>query len=333
MYVRLIDKLERRRPRSAFTLIELMVVISIIAALAAITTLVFKGATDGALLAQAHNTLVSYARLARSYAVANQIETMMVVNPHNGRIELWYANAPASGGAWDPTSRFDPTSAINAATNNVAWSDGYAFANVFDSGAQLAVDGSGKPRVAVHPIDFYDFVNNQATRGSSFTATPEQNIDNLTWAALCFDPSGSLVTRTRRIATRTHLMRDGSPRQNPINLSTANAPNRLPDGQPREDIKTNTSIAFPYGHMVYGGPQGDSPITSTHGFVISEAERMRRVVGDNPAPADIVNLWLRNTLAPRPGVDTAADIAANVSEFADIVVFNRFSGQEAARVE
>ncbi len=60
---------------------------------------------------------------------------------------------------------------------------------------------------------------------------------------------------------------------------------------------------------------------------------MRRVLGDNPAPADIVNLWLRHTLAPRPGVDTAADMAANVSEFADIVVFNRFSGQEAASVE
>lgn len=323
----------RFRGRSAFTLIELMVVISIIAVLAAITTLVFQSATDGALLAQAHNTLVSYARLARSYAIANQIETMMVVNPHNGRIELWYANAPASGGTWDPTSRFDPTAAITTAGNNEAWADGYAFANVFDSGAQLAVDGSGKPRVAVHPIDFYDFVNNQPTRGTSGTATTEQNVDNLTWAALCFDASGSLVTRTRRIATRTHLLRDGTPRQSPINLSSAGAPNRLPDGQPREDIKTDTSIAFPYGNLVYGGTQGDSPITSTQGFVISDADRMRRVLGDNPAPADIVNLWLRNTLTPRPGVDTAADMAANVSEYADIVVFNRFSGQEAARVE
>ncbi len=128
------DNLARRTGRSAFTLIELMVVISIIAVLAAITTLVFRSATDGALLAQSHNTLVSYARLARSYAIANQIETLMVVNPHNGRIEFWYANAPASGGTWDPTSRFDPTAAVSPAFNNEAWADGYAFANVFDSG-------------------------------------------------------------------------------------------------------------------------------------------------------------------------------------------------------
>lgn len=321
------DTMGRRTGRSAFTLIELMVVISIIAVLASITTLVFKSATDGALLAQAHNTLVSYARLARSYAIANQIETMMVVNPHNGRIELWYANAPASGGVWDPTSRFDPTAAYNAVTNNAAWADGYAFANVFDSGAQLAVDSSGKPRVAVHPIDFFDFVNNQPMRGVSATATAEQNIDNLTWAALCFDASGSLVTRTRRIATRSYLLRDGT-----LRSSTGGVPNRLPGGQ--IDQATPYNHSDPRWHyIVLGGAQGDSPITSTQGFIISDADRMRRVLGDNPAPIDIVNLWLRHTLAPRPGVDPAADIAANVSEYADIVVFNRFSGQEAARVE
>lgn len=314
----------RSRGRSAFTLIELMVVISIIAVLSTIATLVFQSATDGALLAQAHNTIVSYARLARSYAIANQIESMMVVNPHNGRIELWYANAPAGGGAWDPTSRFDPSAANLPATNNEAWSDGYAFANVFDSGAQLAVDSSGKPRVAVHPIDFYDFINNQPTRGVSATATAEQNIDNLTWAALCFDASGNMVARTRRIATRSYLLRDGiTPRSNP---------NRLPDGQVDTYVNPLSTNADDR-HVVLGGTQGDSPITSTQGFVISDADRMRRVLGNNPAPADIVNLWLRHTLAARPGIDTAADVAANVSEFADIVVFNRFSGQEAARVD
>ncbi len=318
----------RYRSRSAFTLIELMVVISIIAVLSTIATLVFQSATDGALLAQAHNTLVSYARLARSYAIANQIETMLVVNPHNGRIELWHANAPVGGGTWDPTSRFDPTGANLPATNNEAWSDGYAFANVFDSGAQLAVDSSGKPRVAVHPIDFYDFVNNQPTRGVSASATAEQNIDNLTWAALCFDASGNMVTRTRRIATRTYLLRDGTLRTN-----SGGVPNRLPDGQVDTTVLTNLSLTAPYRHVVLGGTPGDSPITSTQGFVISDADRMRRVLGNNPAPADIVNLWLRHTLAARPGIDTAADVAANVSEFADIVVFNRFSGQEAARVD
>ena len=319
--------LKRSSGRSAFTLIELMVVISIIAVLATITTLVFQSATDGALLAQAHNTIVSYARLARSYAVANQIETMMVVNPHNGRIELWYANAPTSGGTWDPTSRFDPTAAFPTPSNNEAWADGYAFANVFDSGAQLAADSSGKPRVVVHPIDFYDFVTNTATRGSSASGTPEQNIDNLTWAALCFDANGSLVTRTRRIATRSYLLRNGTLRAN-----SGGVPNRLPDGLIDPVTPANNAVAS-WRHLVLGGANGDSPITSTQGFVISDADRMRRVLGDNPAPADIVNLWLRHTLTPRPGVDTAADIAASVSEFADIVVFNRFSGQEAASVE
>jgi len=315
------------RRRGGFTLIELMVVISIIAVLSVIATLVFRSATDGALLAQSHNTIVSYARLARSYAIANQIETMMVVNPHNGRIELWHANAPVSGGTWDPTSRYDPTQGFTL-TNNPAWTDGYAFANVFDSGAQLAVDGSGKPRVAVHPIDFYDFVNNQITRGTSGTATAEQNIDNLTWAALCFDPSGNLVTRTRRIATRSYFLRDGT-----LRSDTGGVPNRLPDGQVDQTVLTNQSLNANFRHIVMGGVQGDSPITSTQGFVISDADRMRRLLGDNPAPADIVNEWLRRTLAPRAGIDTAADISASVAEFADIIVFNRFSGQEAASVD
>lgn len=309
------------RRRRGFTLLELMVVIAIMAILTTIATLVFRSATNSAILAQAHNTLGAYARLARSYAIANQIETMMVVNPYNGRIELWHANPPKSGGDWSPNSIYDGASGPGPA-NPVAWADGFAFAPVFDSGAKLPVDGSGRPRVAVHPIDFYDYANNVALRPTVADAA-ERNIDNLTWAALCFDPNGSLVTRTRRVATRSFLTRAGS---------TRSFPNRLPDGQP--DLKIPVDPNLPPGRrfIVYAGVDGDSPITSTHGFILSDAERMRQRLGDNPQPLDLVNEWLRYTIAPAQGDSTAA-LQANVSDAADVMVFNRFSGQEVARVE
>lgn len=291
--------------RRGFTLLELMVVIAIMAILTAIATLVFKSATNSAILAQAHNTLSAYARLARSYAIANQIETMMVVNPYNGRIEVWYANPPASGGQWDPLS---PGTATGSTTTPAPFTNGYLYAPVFDSGARVPVDGSGTPRVVVNPIDFYDYANNVALRP---TANDQRNMDNLRWAALCFDPSGSLVTRTRRIST--------------VHANAA----RLPDAQP--DLSVLTNPALNKGDRVLVS-QLDSPITSTHGFVLSDSLRMASRLGGNFTPADLVNEWLRYTIAPAPG-ESAVDLQANVSDAADVMVFNRFSGQEVARVD
>ncbi len=309
------DKAGSARPTCVgvrgFTLIELIVVVSIIAVILGVVTLAFRSATDDSILALARNTLVNTAKLARSYAVANEIETMMVVNPYSGQIELWHANPPAQGGEWDPISGYD--------LNNPALADGYAFAPVFDSGARLPVDGSGRPRVAVNPID-YDFRLDfsQAPGGNPSTNTAaEQDMDNLTWATLCFDASGRLVTRTRRIATRSFLFRNGAPRGVDAN--------RLPDGQPDLAILTDPNPSVP-NILVHGGNPGDTPITSAVGFVISDARRMSDRLGVNPTPQDLVVDWLRHTVPPEH--DPVPDL--NVAGFADSIILNRFSAQELA---
>src|SRR5262245_57557324 len=103
----------------AFTLVELATVMVIIAILLSLSGLAFRKVTEGNVLAQARNMVVTYARTARAYAIANRIETMMVVNPFNGRFEIWYLHANADGGLSDPLSVTVP--------------DGYRFAPVFDS--------------------------------------------------------------------------------------------------------------------------------------------------------------------------------------------------------
>ncbi|MFQ5424851.1 MAG: Tfp pilus assembly protein FimT/FimU [Phycisphaerae bacterium] len=305
------DKAGSARPTRVevhgFTLIELIVVVSIIAVILGVVTLAFRSATDSSILSLARNTLVNTAKLARSYAIANEIETMMVVNPYSGQIELWHANPPAQGGEWDPLSD--------------TLGDGYAFAPVFDSGARLPVDGSGRPRVAVHPID-YDFrlgFSVDPLGNPSTNTAAERDMDNLTWTALCFDASGRLVTRTRRIATRSrsYLFRDG--------INQRSDPNRLPDGQPDLAILTDPDPSVS-NVLVHGGNPGDTPITSAVGFVISDARRMRDRLGVNPTPQNLVDDWLRHTVPPED--DLFPDL--NVAGFADTIILNRFSAQELA---
>lgn len=290
------DRPSRSR-RPAFTLIELMVVMALIAILLGVVTMSFRSASDSAVLAQARNTITTYAKLARSYAVANEIETMLVVNPHNGRLELWHLNPPPQGGVWDPISSYDPT---NPQRNDPRLAEGYAFAPVFDSGAQLPTKG-GRPSVVVHPIDSYNFANQTYLRPVN-SPDPQRDMDNLTWPAFCFDASGRLVARTRRIATR---------------LVGQNIPNRLADGRLDPTLLTDLNISPVDRYLVRGGPSGDTPITSTVGFVISDASAMQSALPPNPTPRELVDGWLRETI-PGGAAET----------FSQTIILNRYSGQE-----
>ena len=300
----------RRFGVSGFTLIEMMVTIAIISVVLSFSAFAFRKATESNVLAQAKNAVLTYAKIARSYAIANQIETMMVVNPYNGRFELWHLNPPPGGGPFEALSPGSPPAPPFGPTNM----DGYTFAPVFDSGARIPPDGRGRPLAAVHPIDFADPVNPLNPGGPVWRETvadsEERNIDNLTWATFCFDRSGELVIRTRRIATRSYTMRDGSQR-------AASERNRLIDESPDLAIFRDPSLNANERFLVYGGSSGDTPITSTRGFIISEAQKLRLALGNNPTPAQLVNSWLLET---RPG--------GRYSDFASTVILNRCSGEE-----
>ncbi len=271
----------RHRRLLGFTLIELLVSISIIVILLSMGLLTFRQIAQGAILAQAKNSVVTYAQVTRSYAMANHVETMLVVNPFNGRLEVWYLNPPSHGGDWDPLS-----SGVGGVNDEKT--EGYAFAPVLDPGASLPMRGDGVPAAAVQPIAYE---NRDLAEGAA-------NLDNLTWAAFCFDEEGQLVRRTRRIATRTYYYRDGT--QRPF-------PNRL-----REDATPNLVVS----PLVEAS---DTPITSAPGFVISDTSRMELVLTPpgTVTPASLVNDWLRQT---RDGGAYRA--------FADSLVLNRYSGQE-----
>ncbi len=284
--------------RSAFTLVELMVVLTIIIILLGISAFAFRKVTDGTVLAQSRNMVATYAKIARAYAISNHIESMMVVNPFNGRFELWHMNPPYFGGPFDPLSTNAP--------------DGYAFAPIFDSSARLPLDREGRPLAAVHPIDFADPLDPAVPAGPSYRLNTDdandRNIDNLTWAAFCFDENGRLVVRTRRIATRTFTTRDGAPR-------IPSERNRLIDESP------DLSVLAVFPPTAQGVGLNDTAITSTRGFVISDATRLRFAAPDyNRNPFDLVTNWLLETL---PG--------GRSTSFATTIVLNRFNGQELAR--
>jgi len=290
----------------AFTLIELLTVVVIISILSALSGLAFRKVTDGSVLAQARNMVVTYAKIARAYAVANHIETMMVVNPFNGRLEIWYLAAPSNGGPFDTLCEtIDPANGLAVQS--------YRFAPIFDSSARIPVDGNGRPIAAVHPIDYAD--PDLSSPGSYFRPTAadpdERNLDNHTWAAFCFDENGRLVIRTRRIATRTYTKRDGSLRDSPPVPAVTR--NRLVDETP--DL---TIPALVNGVGTTTEPLKDTAITSTRGFVISDMNRLRLVAPNYSVSADdLVNKWLKETQPNRL-----------FSSFATTVVLNRFTGQE-----
>jgi len=276
--------------KTGFTLVELLVSVAIIGTLLGIGSFAFRSVRDAGALALSKNAVVTFAHIARNYAVANQIETMLVVNPYNGRFEIWHLNPPPQGGPWDPTSG-------GTFGNDPRMTDGYAFAPVLDRSAALPLDGNGKPLTTVHPIDYDDPMYRP------LTPADEPNTDNLIWAAFCFDENGRLVTRTRRIATRSYHFRNGD-------LRPVSTRNRLADETPDLALLNPNAV----GALV---DATDTPITTTRGFVISERLRMDAVLGTAPTPTQMVDNWLIQT---RPG--------AQYTDFAETVLLDRFTGRE-----
>lgn len=266
-----------------FSLAELLISILIVSILLGISAYAFQRTVRSNILAQARNNLLTYVKVARAYAMANNIETMLVVNPFNGRFELWHLNPPTDGGPFDPLSN----------GLNPPQTDGYAFANVLDPSARMPLNARDQPAAMVNPIDYDDPVYRPTVDDPD-----EENLDNLTWTAICFTADGQLVVRTRRIATRTFTMRDGTPRM-PVS-----ARNRLLDETP--DLSLSTIVTG-----------DDSPITSTRGVVISEFTPMSETLrGAALNPVNLIGRWL---LLTRPGQPFA--------DFSTTVVLNRFTGQ------
>lgn len=286
-------QLDDRKPRMrrALTLLELTVTVAIISILLTVSAFAFNGVRDQSSLALARNALVTYASIARNYAMANDIETMLVVNPYDGHFEIWHLNPREDGGPWDP----------NSAGLAPPMTDGYAFAGVLGEGASLPLDGNGVPLVFVSPFDYQDADgsgNFYRPRGAS-----AQDVDNLIWTALCFDENGRLVSRARRIATRTQMFLNGQNRPGPVNRVRTLERDQAPDlslldsGQP----------------LVTGA---DSLITSTRGVIISDRKRMTGVIGENFTTVQLTQNWLDQTLQSQ-----------EYDLFTQVVIFDRQTGE------
>lgn len=313
------------RASAGFTLIELLVTIAIVVIVLSVATLSFSRITQATALVTAANTITTQVAFARSYAINNQIETMLVVNPYNGRLEIWHLNPPPRGGPWDPYSRGDGT--VNTPNNpppdyRPPYTNGYAFAPVLNASVALPLDSDGVPLVAVFPFDFDATigVGGPPLRVNSLSSPSDtrQNRDNLNWVCLCFDPQGRLVQRARRIATRSKF----------DETYFGVVPNRRDDGTP------DTSFQPP--QLVAGGSANDGNkyvvdirdtlLTSTNGFIVTDRRRMDQVLRmPSPTPQQLMDPnsgWLPRT---RPGGDLAS--------FAQTVLLNPWSGAELAVVE
>lgn len=278
-------RFDATRKLRAFTLIELLVVIALMSILLTLSAFTFRNVQESGQMAMAKNAVLTYVSVARSYAIEHHIETVMAVNPYNGRFEIWHLNPPAQGGAWDPFS----------GGMAAPFTDGYAFAPVLDRAASLPIDSSGRPSVTVFPVDYDD----PAYRP---TANTEQNVDNLIWTLFCFDENGRMVTRTRRIATRSFRYRDGTAR--PVGSR-----NRLPDETPDLTLRE----MLPVQPLV---TQADTAVTSTRGFVICDWTKAISQFGTSPTPVELVTALLREM---RPG--------RRYSQLGEAILLDRYSAK------
>ena len=289
------------RTHRGFTLLELAITVAVITVLLVTGSLAFNSVRRSSSMAQARNAVLTYAGVARSYAIANQIETMLIVNPYNGRFEIWHLNPPVDGGPWDPYSRgFTPGT-----------TDGYAFAAVLDGGARLPVDGDGAPLVYVNPIDYQERPRIDGV---------QQDYDNLIWTAFCFDESGMLVTRSRRIATRTAIALDGTLTTFPfVNRVSHNADTSLDQSQ-MPDLRLLDATLTPGPLALVTGD--DSLITSTRGFVLSERRSLESTIGKS---------FTVNQLAGNGGWLMQTRYGEQFRNFTEEVLLDRYSAEAVIR--
>lgn len=280
-----------QRQRGGFTLVELLVTIAIVVIVLGMATMTFRNLFNSNAVQTAVNTLTNAASIARTYAIENAVETLLVVNPHSGRLEIWHENPPAKGGAWDPMSR--GTGAGNTGT------DGFAYANVLDSSVTLPLDASRQPLVVVHPIDYRNPIDTSGSFMRPNAPTfppggPPTSQDNLNWVALCFDTQGRLVQRLRRFATRVEAV------PNSYQDSRGALSNRRP-APPVDDASPDVSrLTSPNRNpnFDYAVDSRDSLIATCLGFVASDARAYREIqlkgaVGQGRA-IDVWN-WLDET--------------------------------------
>lgn len=267
----------------AVTLVEVLVTTAIIVIIFGVVTLAFRKLADTSAVTTAVSTLTTYASVARAYAQENNVETLMVVNPVNGRLELWHE---------DPAG-FDPYS--------------QQYVPFFDSTVTLPLDSNGKPLVVVHPIDFNVLVDGTTRLRDTVDDPQGRNRDNMNWVAVAFDPEGRLVSRMHRFATRVDVGNPGTPYIDRYGRVS----NRRVDGMP--DYKRE----MPTMYAIDGN---DSLIATTRGFIVSDRPKFQAEVRNtDPPPADVVTFWLNRLRTDAELAKFAREVVLNPNSGRDLV--------------
>jgi len=173
-----------RPPQRAFTLLELLLVLALVAVLAALAGPRLSGALKGQRLDAQARTVIAYARKARALAAAEGRSYELVFDPVAKTLRLARQRDPLAA----PTDEEDPER--EALDENLAWA---------------------RPQPFEEGVELIDATSTANTEGSAHSELEVETLDLAEAVAIRFAPDGSAQARelafrsgTREVRIRVH---------------------------------------------------------------------------------------------------------------------------------